>query len=163
MISKESIKVLIFLVLPFVLTLNAGDFRKFTSEKGVAIKAELLAASDSAVTLKRIDGVIFRDVPIERFSEYDRHYIEVWTSKFNNSGSPPLYRVEIGGSKCINKCYSAKGTRYYLNGSGTLVIVPGQVCHRSDRRFENCYGSRHGSGTMMYENRGNRLIFIKSP
>lgn len=59
----------------------AGETRTFTSAEGVTIEAELLSVDPrERATIRRADGRLFRDVPIDFFSDADRKYIRKWQS-----------------------------------------------------------------------------------
>ena len=60
------------------LKLMGGDFREFSNSDGVRIKAEVLEATATAITIRRQDGKVFKEVPLERFCEADRNYIREW-------------------------------------------------------------------------------------
>ena len=58
---------------------NHLSARTFTSEEGVTIEAEIISVDPrDRATLRRDDGQLFRDVPIEFFSDSDRKYIRKW-------------------------------------------------------------------------------------
>ena len=60
------------------LKLAGGDFREFSNSDGVRIEAEVLEATATAITIRRQDGKVFKDVPLERFCEADRKYVRKW-------------------------------------------------------------------------------------
>ena len=60
------------------LKLAGGDFREFSNSDGVRIEAEVLEATATVVTIRRQDGKVFRDVPLERFCKADRNYVKQW-------------------------------------------------------------------------------------
>ncbi len=98
MFRQRVSKFWVLLVCLAVHHLPAGEFQKFTRVEGSVIVAELLEASETCISLRRDDGNILKDVPPERFSEYDRHYIEIWISNSGISSGPPIYRVAARGS-----------------------------------------------------------------
>ena len=142
--------------------LQAGEFRKFTSVEGSVIVAELLEASESCISLRRDDGIIFKDVPLARFSEYDRHYIEIWISKSGISGRPPIYRVEVGGSPAGSQCYCSSRWSYDVVRSEDAVIFisrPVQVPCR--RHFISGVADKFTSGIQVFGSNGKRVLVLK--
>ncbi|MEM9025636.1 MAG: hypothetical protein AAGB06_01740 [Verrucomicrobiota bacterium] len=59
-----------------------GVIRTFTSSDGVTIEAELIAVDSlDRTTIRRVDGHLFREVPIEFFSDQDRKFIRNWKAE----------------------------------------------------------------------------------
>lgn len=52
----------------------------FTNAQGTVIQAELISCREGAVSLRRTDGVVFKNVPAVVFSEADREYIVSWAA-----------------------------------------------------------------------------------
>ncbi len=70
---------LVALVL-FLLTnqIGSAEVRRWSSENGTFnVRAELLGANDTAVTLKKTDGKVVT-VPLEKLSKADRDYVRGW-------------------------------------------------------------------------------------
>ena len=159
---KGRYKVLCLLFFWVTLCSEGREFRKFTSAEGSVIRAELLAASDSVVSLRRDDGVVFRDVPLQRFSEYDRHYIEVWISKFKEPERQLLYRVETGGRYACES-FHGRRSRYIIGGSGVLLIVPEQWYCRRGCMLKNCNARFYRGKVQIYENNASGIVSVKLP
>ena len=73
-----------FLVVIYLLSggwLMAKGYREFRSSDGVRIEAEMLEASSTAITIRREDGKVFKDVPLERFCAEDRRYVNQWLAQ----------------------------------------------------------------------------------
>ncbi|MGC6455990.1 MAG: hypothetical protein ACON39_02200 [Coraliomargaritaceae bacterium] len=60
----------------------------------MTIEAELVEASDDKVTIRRKDGMLFKDVPLSRFSEADREYVEGWREKQKELESMPDLKAD---------------------------------------------------------------------
>ncbi len=163
MFHEEVSKFWIFLLVCLaVYHLQAGEFRKFTSVEGSVIVAELLEASESCISLRRDDGLIFKDVPLERFSEYDRHYIEIWISKSGISGRPPIYRVDVGGSPAGSQCYCNSRWSYDVVRSEDAVIFisrPVQVPCR--RHFMSVAAGKLTPRIQIFGSDGKRVLVVK--
>lgn len=55
-----------------------ADARVFTSVDGATLDATIVAADVNMVTIRRVDGRLFKDVPLSRFSVEDRRYVRAW-------------------------------------------------------------------------------------
>ena len=70
---------LLVVTLPTLAFTVLAETRTFTSKDGVTIEAAILEVSVSnKVTLKRSDGHVFKDVPLDFFSIKDQTYIYDW-------------------------------------------------------------------------------------
>lgn len=68
-----------------------AEFRPFSSSDGMTIEAELVEATKEKVTIRRRDGMLFKDVPLSRFSDADRRYVNGWLEKQKElEGTPDL-------------------------------------------------------------------------
>ncbi len=81
----------------FLTTLRADEFREFTNSAGKTIKASVIAATATDVTLKMEDG---RQMTggVSFFSEGDREYIESWR-KANPSKIAYDFEVTVSKSR----------------------------------------------------------------
>ncbi|NCG08686.1 MAG: hypothetical protein GWO81_03840 [Verrucomicrobia bacterium] len=73
-----------FLVVIYLLSgglLLAEGYREFRSTDGMRIEAELMEASQTAITIRRQDGKVFKEVPLERFCSEDRRYVNQWLAQ----------------------------------------------------------------------------------
>lgn len=77
----------------FICRLDA-EIRPFTSSNGMTIEAELVDASDDKVTIRRKDGMLFKDVPLSRFSDADRQYAAEWLEKQKELEAMPDLRTD---------------------------------------------------------------------
>ena len=70
----------VLFTLPLVLAMTSLAARIFVSEvDGSEFEGELIGVdARERVTIKRADGQVFKDVPIEKFSSKDRAYIRKW-------------------------------------------------------------------------------------
>lgn len=72
---------LALVVLPPCLSAQ-NEYYKFTSTEGNQIEARIVEVKPNvSVTIERRDGMVFRDVPLERFSKIDRDHIDGWLEK----------------------------------------------------------------------------------
>ena len=66
--------------------INGETMREFTNSQGSTLRAEILSVNRAEqVTLKRDDGRIFRDLPIDMFSNADRKYIRQWQANLEKA------------------------------------------------------------------------------
>ena len=80
----------------------AAATRTFASSDGTTIEAELIAVdSRDRTTIRRVDGRLFRNVPIEFFSDQDRKFIRNWKAQqqkaLDNANITADSRVRISG------------------------------------------------------------------
>ncbi|NCG08687.1 MAG: hypothetical protein GWO81_03845, partial [Verrucomicrobia bacterium] len=106
---------------------------------------------------------VFRDVPLQRFSEYDHHYIEVWISKFRERERQSLYRIEMGGCEPVCDDYHGRGSRYIIDRSGAVVVMPGYWYGRCGWKLRNCDTRGFRREVQIYENNGNRVVIVTRP
>lgn len=138
--------VLPLLTLTLVCRLDA-EIRPFSSSDGMTIEAELVEASEENVTIRRKDGMLFKDVPLSRFSDADRQYVSGWLKKQKElEGMPDIsadskIRLYVLRGRDDDKndyndiddrvisfqpgvaIQSEEKDKNYLGVSGTLVIV----------------------------------------
>ncbi len=55
-----------------------AEYREFKSSDGRVLKAELVSATETAITIRNERGTLFRDVPLEKFSAADHAFIRQW-------------------------------------------------------------------------------------
>ena len=61
-----------------------AEIRPFSSSDGMTIEAELVEASEEKVTIRRRDGMLFKDVPLSRFrTQIDSMSAGGWKNKKN--------------------------------------------------------------------------------
>lgn len=80
------------LLLVCSVSLNAREFRDFTSTDGKTIHAELLDLKEGTVKI-RANGKIF-EVPVNRLSEADQTFLTEWDAK-RNGNEESLYYSEL--------------------------------------------------------------------
>jgi len=101
--------------------------REFTSSDGKKLQAEITAASETEVTLKREkDGKDFT-IPLDRLSEDDQKFVAAWIAnrKLNTRpGRKLTLSLEGGQTKTVE---IPKGE--YLSEDGTLTLHPGDTIH----------------------------------
>ena len=124
-----------------------AEIRPFSSSDGMTIEAELVEASEEKVTIRRRDGMLFKDVPLSRFSDADRQYVSRWLEKQKElEGTPDIsadskVRLYVLRGRDDDKndyndiddrvisfepgvaIQSEEKDENYLNVSGTLIIV----------------------------------------
>lgn len=71
-----------------------AEYRSFSSSDGVTIEAELVEATKEKVTIRRTDGMVFKDVPLSRFSEADRLYVDQWLEEQKAIAATPDITAE---------------------------------------------------------------------
>jgi hypothetical protein len=101
--------------------------REFTSSDGKKLRAEIMSASESDVTLKRAtDGKEFT-LPLNRLSEDDRRTVEAWLAekKLNTRPKRELTLSLKGGQTKTVEVPEGD----YLTEDGTLTLFPGDTVH----------------------------------
>ncbi len=92
--SRKYTPVAVFVLPLLTMTLLCrldGEIRSFSSSDGMTIEAELMDASEDKVTIRRQDGMLFKDVPLSRFSDADRRYVHSWLEEQKSlQGSPDI-------------------------------------------------------------------------
>lgn len=69
---------------------DAGEFRTFTNAQGQTLRARIVSASESDVTIRREDGKEFT-MPLSRLSASDREFVASWSkTEPPPSGSAPV-------------------------------------------------------------------------
>lgn len=101
--------------------------REFTSNDGKKLRAEIVGASESDVTLKRTtDGKEFT-IPLNRLSEEDQSVVEAWLAKKKrNTRSRRQLALSLKGGQ-TKTVEIPEGD--YLTEDGTLTIFPGDTIH----------------------------------
>lgn len=101
--------------------------RDFTSTEGKTLRAEIVNASESDVTLRREkDGKDFT-IPLARLSEDDQDFVEAWFAKKKLNTRPTrqlTLQLEGGKTEIVEV---PKGE--YLTKEGTLTLYPGDTIH----------------------------------
>lgn len=101
--------------------------REFTSKDGKKLRADIVSASDSEVTLKREnDGKEFT-IPLDRLSEADQIAVTAWLANRKLNTRPPrqlTLSFKDGEAKTVE---IPEGE--YLTEDGTLTLFPGDTIH----------------------------------
>lgn len=114
-----------------------GD-RTFTSSDGRTMEAEIVAATNTHVTLKKTNDGEDYAIPLERLSTADREFIAAWRTLAEaniRSAQEIKLTLEGGETKTIS---IPKGE--YLDKDGTLTLHPGDEIHVEFREIDGSLG-----------------------
>lgn len=101
--------------------------REFTSSDGRKLRADIVRASDTEVTLKRDpDGKEFT-IPLERLSEADQVVVKAWLEK-RKLNTRPQRQLTLSLKDGKTKTVEVPGGEY-LTEDGTLTLFPGDTIH----------------------------------
>ena len=101
--------------------------REFTSSDGRKLRADIVRASDTEVTLKRDpDGKEFT-IPLERLSEADQGVVKAWLEK-RKLNTRPQRQLTLSLKDGKTKTVEVPGGEY-LTEDGTLTLFPGDTIH----------------------------------
>ena len=83
--------------------LIAGELRAFKSADGREMRAEIVSATKTAVTIRNERGTLYRDVSLDKFSPEDRAFVHQWlkeqAEKRDNAEIHRDARVRLSFSK----------------------------------------------------------------
>jgi plastocyanin len=101
--------------------------REFTSSDGKKLRADIVSASDSEVTLKRdTDGKDYT-IPLDRLSEADQSVVKGWLAK-RKLNTRPQRQVTLSLKDGQTKTVEVPEGEY-LAEDGTLTLFPGDTIH----------------------------------
>lgn len=69
---------------------KSEGYRSFENNEGVIIFATVLSCDGERVSLRRIDGEVFRDVELNLFSRLDQTYLISWAQASDNKSRAAL-------------------------------------------------------------------------
>ena len=127
MTSKTGSLVVTTFVAALLLTMPLFAQREFTSNDGLKLRAGIVDASETDVTLKREKDAKVFTIPLSRLSETDREYVAAWLEKRAINTRPArtlTLAQEDGTTKTIEV---PEGE--YLSEDGTLTLYPGDTVH----------------------------------
>lgn len=101
--------------------------REFTSSDGKKLRADIVRATDTEVTLKRDhDGKEFT-IPLDRLSEADQSAVKAWLEK-KKLNTRPKRQLTLSLKDGKTKTVEVPGGEY-LTENGTLTLFPGDTIH----------------------------------
>ena len=121
-----SITITICLAVLLLATLSSAQ-REFTSNDGKKLRAEIVSASETEVTLKRERDRKDFTIPLARLTEEDQKFVSGWIAKRKLNTRPErklTLSLEGGRTKTVEV---PKGE--YLAKDGTLTLYPGDTIH----------------------------------
>lgn len=103
--------------------------RKFTSADGKELVAEIIAATEAEVTLKKSSDGKEYTLPLARFSKEDQDFVAAWLAKakLNKRAERELELSTRDGEGEAKKVTVPKGE--FMSADGVLTLYPGDTVH----------------------------------